>query len=425
MKKLFGYCVLAVVLSLVATSCYNDDIKNLQQQIDALKSGEIATIETQISSINTSITELKSVDNTLKEYITALQSDSKKYAQQIADLTAMDKTLETKIADLQKYVDSGIKDTKDWASATFATLDQMDSVATVVAKVVVGVKQISENLDSLKKEVTGDYTKAIEAAMTKLETSMKKWVSEQLTDYYTIAQINATLDSLGKKQSDIDSAMVEKIKEQQVALDTAKSKITSAYKAAVKTAIDSLQGKLDTKLATEIAAAKNALQAQIDTINSEITNIKSRLANIEADIAAIVTRIQSIAVIPTYSDGSVAVTGESDTLRFDIKPNGVAESIANAWKAAGNEARAAMVSIRLRSVQTKSAATVTIDTVFYQSGEFRVAATFANPGTNAVAALQIASGRSDVASGYFPLFMMLGQSGGTLQYQQDSGEEWF
>jgi len=406
MKKFLNFFVLAGILAIVATSCYKEDIQNLQKQIDALKSGEIATIETQISSINTSITELKSVDNILKEYITALQSDGKKYAQQIADLTAMDKTLETKIADLQKYVDSGIKDTKDWASATFATLDQMDSVATVVAKVVVGVKQISENLDSLKKEVTGDYTKAIEAAMTKLETSMKKWVSEQLTDYYTIAQINATLDSLGKKQSDIDSAMVEKIKEQQVALDTAKSQITAAYKKAIKVAIDSLQGKFDVKLATEIASAKSALQTQIDTINSEISNIKTRLTAAENNIAALLAQIQSIAVVPQYSDGSVScLEGYVDTLSFDIHPFTVAEAIVEAWNDSDSAARANLVSFKIQAVQTKGADSpvATIDTVFFKGDEFKVGVKFQHLPQNPIASLHLSFGKSDVSSSYFLL----------------------
>jgi len=323
------YRILSIiaVATLFLTSCYNDDIKNLQQQIDALKSGEIATIETQISSINTSITELKSVDNTLKEYVTALQSDSKKYAQQIADLTAADKTLEGKIADLQKYVDSGIKDTKDWASATFATLDQMDSVATVVAEVAVAVKAISAELDSVKKEVTGGYTKAIEAATTKLEASLKKWVNEQLADYYTMAQIDATLDSIAKFQSKVDSAMVEKIEEQKVALDTAKSQLTAAYKEAVKVAIDSLGGKFDTKLATDIAQAKSELNSQIQSIQNSINQIIGRIKQVETMIASLVNRVQSIVVVPTYTDGDVRMQGAASIISFDVRPLSVAKQL--------------------------------------------------------------------------------------------------
>jgi len=323
------YRILSIiaVATLFLTSCYNDDIKNLQQQIDALKGGEIATIETQISSINTSITDLKSVDNTLKEYITALQSDSKKYAQQIADLTAADKNLEGKIADLQKYVDSGIKDTKDWASATFATLDQMDSVATVVAEVAVAVKAISAELDSVKKEVTSGYTKAIEAATTKLETSMKKWVNEQLADYYTMAQIDATLDSISKFQSKVDSAMVEKIEEQKVALDTAKSQLTAAYKEAVKVAIDSLGGKFDTKLATDIAQAKSELNSQIQSIQNSINQIIGRIKQVETMIASLVNRVQSIVVVPNYTDGDVRIQGAASIISFDVRPLSVAKQL--------------------------------------------------------------------------------------------------
>jgi len=406
-KRFINLFVLAGVMALVATSCYKEDIQNLQKQIDALKSGEIATVEAQISAINTSITDLKTVDNTLKEYVTSLQSDSKKYAQQIGELAAADKTLEGKIADLQKYVDSGISNTRDWASATFATLDQMDSVATAVAAVVVVVKEVGAELDSVKKEVTGGYTKAIEAAASKLEASMKKWVSEQLADYYTIAQINATLDSLGKKQSDIDSSIVEKIQEQRAALDTAKSRLTSAYKAAIKVAIDSLQGRFDTKLATDLAAAKNALQSQIDSIGTEITNIKSRIASAEADITALLSRIQSIVVVPTFSDGSVAIEGGVDTIGFDIRPLNVAEAIAGAWKDSSDTGRANMVSFKIVKVATKGAAAAVVDTVFFRDGELKVGVQFSDLPDKAVVSLHLSFGKSEASSSYFPVSFVI------------------
>jgi len=416
MKRLIGFIVLAGALVFMAISCYKEDIENLQKQIDNLKSEEIATIETQISSINTSVTELKSVDNTLKEYITALQSDSKKYAQQIADLAAMDKTLETKITDLQKYVDSEIKDTKDWTSTTFATLDQMDSVATVVAKVVVAVKQVSADLDSVKKEVTRGYAKAIEAATTKLETSMKKWVNEQLADYYTIAKLDAVLDSLGKNQSKIDSSMIEKIQEQQIALDTAKRRITAAYKEAIKIAIDSLQGKFDVQLATEIATAKNALQAQIDTINSEITNIKNRLSTAEASIDDLINQIQSVVVIPQYDDGSVDYQKDTyDTISFEIMPASAVQALATAWNSATDENRAMMVSFKIQEVLTKTdAPTADIDTVFISDGEFKVRVEFNNLPENSMVSLHIVNGRTDVSSSYFGIHIVSGGEGSCL-----------
>ena len=61
MKKLL--MIISAGLSMILSSCatnYNFDI--LQSQIDRLKSGQIATIENQISSITGSISAIQNMD---------------------------------------------------------------------------------------------------------------------------------------------------------------------------------------------------------------------------------------------------------------------------------------------------------------------------------------------------------------------------
>ena len=115
MRTPFIFCLLSLGLS----SCYKDDISNLQSQIDQLKAGEIATIDSQIKAINTSITDLKKVDETINGLVGELQKDGEKYATQIAELQEMDGKLDEKIAALQGYTDEELAKQKDWVVFVF------------------------------------------------------------------------------------------------------------------------------------------------------------------------------------------------------------------------------------------------------------------------------------------------------------------
>lgn len=314
LKGLFAFAILFCV-----TSCYKDDISNLQSQIDQLKAGEIATIDSQIKAINTSITDLKKVDETINGLVGELQKDGEKYANQIADLQAMDGKLDEKIAGLQGYTDEELAKQKDWVEATFATLDQLDSLCAVVTGVDAKIDSVSASLDSLKKELVAGYEESIEKAVTDLETSMKKWVNDQLADYYTIAQTDAALKALEEKYDKADEDLKKEIDEQRAALENLKKDITEAYKKAIEEAITAHDGKINDKIAKDIASAKKELQDQIDAINTEITNIKTRLDALEKELEELARRPQSIVVLAVKP--IVLSTGEQASIEFRVNPS--------------------------------------------------------------------------------------------------------
>lgn len=314
LKGFFAFAILFCV-----TSCYKDDISNLQSQIDQLKAGEIATIDSQIKAINTSITDLKKVDETINGLVGELQKDGEKYAGQIADLQAMDGKLDEKIADLQGYTDEELAKQKDWVEATFATLDQLDSLCAVVTGVDAKIDSVSASLDSLKKELVAGYEESIEKAVTDLETSMKKWVNDQLADYYTIAQTDAALKALEEKYDKADEDLKKEIDEQKTALENSKKDITEAYKKAIEEAITAHDGIINDKIAKDIASAKKELQDQIDVINTEITNIKTKLDALEKELEELARRPQSIVVLAVKP--IVLSTGEQASIEFRVNPS--------------------------------------------------------------------------------------------------------
>ena len=313
LKGLFAFAILFCV-----TSCYKDDISNLQSQIDQLKASEIATIDSQIKAINTSITELKKVDETVNGLVGELQKDGEMYATQIADLQAMNIKLDEKITTLQGYTDEELAKQKDWVEATFATLDQLDSLCAVVTAVDAKIESVSASLDSLKKIFAG-YEESIEKAVSNLETSMKKWVNDQFADYYTIAQTDAALKALEEKYDKADEDLKKEIDEQKTALENSKKYITEAYKKAIEEAITANDGKINDKIAKDIASAKKELQDQIDVINTEITNIKTRLTALEKELEELARRPQSIVVLAVKP--IVLSTGAQASIEFRVNPS--------------------------------------------------------------------------------------------------------
>jgi len=315
------------VAALFLTSCYKDDINNLQKQIDELKNSEIASISTQITNITASISDLQKTENALNGYITSLQTDNESIKKQILALGETNKSLSTKINDLTYFVNNELKDMSDWAAATFVTLAHFDSISVIVAALPTQVASITSELDSVQAKIVEGYEKSIKDAVESSEESMKSWINEKFVDYYTITEVNSVLDSIVAKQSLTDSTLYANILEQKVALDTAKSQITVAYKKAIKEAIDGLEGKLNTKIATDIASAQKALDNQIQYIQSEINAINGKIQEFETKIAALINRIQSIVVVPSYSDGSVQVLSTAGLIKFDVRPHDVAKEL--------------------------------------------------------------------------------------------------
>ena len=354
MKKLLY--IVPLLLGMALTSCYDEDIEKINSRLDAIENTQIATISQQITSINNSILLLNGTDKELKEYITALEKKAKeleaklgetntkidtvkseltetistKKADVLAELEAFratvngeleainavletlkakDAELEEQIADLKEYVDSELTATEDWATATFATLEQYNTVVSTIATIEGAIKGLNESISALEtrinekitkdieaacatlstdlqkaieeiteecataiatatEEITAAYTAKLESAISALETSMKKWINEQLTGYYTVAEIDAKLAVLEKICN--NNEVKEEIEDLRIEWAEAIRKITENYKSAINKAINNNNGVIDAKIATEIA-----------TINEKIAGLENRLNSLE------------------------------------------------------------------------------------------------------------------------------------------------
>ena len=380
MKKIFTLS-LAAMLMLSGCSEINDRLDDLEQTVETIKNSQIATIQQQIGAINSSLSKLETTDAELKDYILALQKraseledaieatnnhiaeikqslegeidvevarviallDAAKVDIQaelasinglIANLQKKDKELEGKIQDLQEYVDDELSDTQDWASATFATLEQYNELAEIIANIDIDAKTVNNLLAELEeridekltdatkgvkkdiadaveeitneyksaiskanKDITAAYNEAIKAAIDDVEASIKSWVNTQLANYYTIAEADAKLEALKIALESKITASENSIKESISELETEiNTKISENSKL-----ISALENDLSTlaaeaaKNANDIITNANAIEVNAESIRKNAQAILDNDADIEANAELIATNKSLIA----------------------------------------------------------------------------------------------------------------------------------
>ena len=262
-KHIFRLLAISLLASLTFSCIKQEDIDDLQSQIDIINNERIASLEDQVRNILKSISELESYRAGLEGYIKDLQAQDivlKEAIEEvkasikgsgdvleledrisqseaailalenrvlsvestIASLQTLYSSLETKIANLKSYVEDELGKQKDWANATFCTLEQYYGVTDDITSInrsialinsalsdmensISGMKtswseeieaKLSAAISSAKTELETSWTEDIVATSKALEASLKSWVNRQLEGYYTAAETDSKLESI-------------------------------------------------------------------------------------------------------------------------------------------------------------------------------------------------------------------------------------
>ena len=342
-SSLTKWMTLVLSFLLILSCARKEDIRDLQNQINQIRGTQIASVESQIASIKASITSLEEMDKeldgyiqTLQEQASALEKEDDALASSIASLkeelkgditsaqsaaqlaleeykseveqqlSAIRSTIESlessglaeEIAALREYVDGEIQGTKDWTSATFATLEQFNSLSEVVAGIQpqidavnqalstkVSTTELNEALDALevslgseirsavescnaaietaRDEITAAYTEAIADAIAASESSMKSWVNSQLTNYYTISQTEERISAL---QTLLEGEL-------------------SAQKSYLEGVISELEKTLESKISANTSLIEG-LREDLTAVQGEIASLGEKVASNSASISA-------------------------------------------------------------------------------------------------------------------------------------------
>ena len=394
MKKLF-LIFIATAISLTGCQKFEDAIESLDNRVTELENTTIPTINEQIQRVNQSIADLEATDAELKTYVSTLQNtatelqksinttnariDEVKIALQteisiaksdvLAQLEALkaetnnelaqinttidslkvkDAVLEDKITALKAYVDTELGNTKDWASATFSTLEQYDSLCIEIASIKTQIESLNTSIEELearlndkiaagisaaveglheelaatvteitasyvsaigtvKIEITEAYTGAIKNAISALETSMKQWVNEQLSNYYTIAQVDALIEA--------QSAEFEgKLSSQKVYLESLVSSLSQTLTSKITANADLIVALRDDLSSLDDEVAKNAAD-----IADNAEKISSNAASIIENTKAIVANGEKFEENKKAIEANAALIAENKQLIADVE----------------------------------------------------------------------------------------------------------
>ena len=283
---------MAVMLAMCCTACdhYDHAIADQGDRLDILEQSTIKNIDDQVDAIKTSLGELENVHSELSTLVETLKNSDTDKTNLITALQAKDEDILKAIADLRKYVDDEIKTTEDWATATFATLDQYTAIQKELSDLSSLVKQYGTEFTSVK-----DAVKSLTETISTLETSMKEWVNKILADgYYDIAAIDAKLDALKKEISDADEALAKKIDDQKAALEQAQKDLTEAYEKAITDAIETNNGVISKQIADAVEDVMDKVDLKLAVIDNTIAAIQKDIEALNGEIATIKEQIEAI-----------------------------------------------------------------------------------------------------------------------------------
>ncbi len=273
MKKILLFIPLLVML--FVTACETPSLPGVD--LTEVKD-QIATINQQIEAMQKTLDLLKQTDSELKKSIEELKSAGEDTGA-VAELQKKQKELEEQI----KSVENTINSTKDWASKTFATLDQQNNLSKTLASLSETVTALQNKVDG----ISGNLTKLIDECTS----SLKTWVNEQLSGYCTLAQAQATVEAMQKTVSDSDKALQAEIDALKKELQDMETRLTEAYKKAIEEAVKN-NGTIPPT--GDIDGANKDLATLLAEVNAKIAALESRVNEIEKKLSDLVNRVQSV-----------------------------------------------------------------------------------------------------------------------------------
>lgn len=312
-KRYFYILLAALTLAACTDESKTDE---LQKQIDELKGSEIADIREQLDKVGASVADLQKLDTELKAYIGNAD---------LPALKAADAAIAQEITDLQAYAGQEVNEESDWLATTFLTLEKQSAVLIDLASVRLTLAPLPETASKAK----------VVAAVAAAEASVCGWVNDGIIGYYTIAQTDAKLKALEDALKAEDEALAADVNELREAIDSARTALTAAYQAAITEAINTNNGQVNQKIASDIQAASDAIGLQINAITGRLDSLEARVAALETSVSKLLGCVKSIAVVPSFSDGSVEFSDTpSNTIRFEVYPLEAAQALAQQGTAA-------------------------------------------------------------------------------------------
>ena len=364
---------------------YSPDIDDIHKRLDAMEDNQIATIESQIVSVNSSISNFEKADADLKEMIANLQKTAGKFEKAISEngesisalktglekavedlknsdradkeyvldslgkakamllallesektelngkLTSINNTisylqkkdaeLEKKITDLRIYIDKELKETKDWANATFMTLDQYNAIVDQLGGIEGEIAGLKTSMTNLETRLTEKYSKDLKTASDGVKSRLGE-------------EVDGLNDRIDKVVSDITKAYTD-------AIATFREEMEKWWNESLKKAIDDSEASMKSWVNSTldgywtIARTKDSLKALNDDIENQLEAQKKLLNDLISENAGDITALEDR--LKKVNDDLKALADRFPVFTSDL--NKAKEDLTTAYKKAIEDA---------------------------------------------------------------------------------------
>ena len=196
----------------------------------------------------------------------------------ISYLQKKDAELEKKITDLRIYIYKELKETKDWANATFMTLDQYNAIVDQLGGIEGEIAGLKTSMTNLETRLTEKYSKDLKTASDEVKSRLGE-------------EVDGLNDRIDKVVSDITKAYTD-------AIATFREEMEKWWNESLKKAIDESEASMKSWVNSTldgywtIARTKDSLKALNDDIENQLEAQKKLLNDLISENAGDITALE-------------------------------------------------------------------------------------------------------------------------------------
>lgn len=238
----------------------------------------------------------------------------------ISYLQKKDAELEKKITDLRIYIDKELKETKDWANATFMTLDQYNAIVDQLGGIEGEIAGLKTSMTNLETRLTEKYSKDLKTASDEVKSRLGE-------------EVDGLNDRIDKVVSDITKAYTD-------AIATFREEMEKWWNESLKKAIDDSEASMKSWVNSTldgywtIARTKDSLKALNDDIENQLEAQKKLLNDLISENAGDITALEDR--LKKVNDDLKALADRFPVFTSDL--NKAKENLTTAYKKAIEDA---------------------------------------------------------------------------------------
>lgn len=289
----------------------------LEKAVEDLKNSDRADKEYVLDSLGKAKAMLLAL---LESEKTELNGKLTSINNTISYLQKKDAELEKKITDLRIYIDKDLKETKDWANATFMTLDQYDAIVDQLGGIEGEIAGLKTSMTNLETRLTEKYSKDLKTASDGVKSRLGE-------------EVDGLNDRIDKVVSDITKAYID-------AIATFREEMEKWWNESLKKAIDDSEASMKSWVNRTldgywtIARTKDSLKALNDDIENQLEAQKKLLNDLISENAGDITALEDR--LKKVNDDLKALADRFPVFTSDL--NKAKEDLTTAYKKAIEDA---------------------------------------------------------------------------------------